>query len=578
MTRSMRASLTAALLSACTAGAQAPAAQPPQRPPERPDDPYRPAPGAARTSVPVAPTGPHTRAGLRTVQVNTNAQGMNIIGDAANEPSLTVDPTAPNRMAIGWRQFDTITSNFRQAGRAYSIDGGRTWTNPGVLTPGIFRTDPVLDTTAAGRFYYNSLYGTTLTSCDTFISTDAGTTWSTPVPSFGGDKNWMAVDRVAGSQGLNNIYLTWSPFFSCCGPGIFSRSTDNGLSYMSPFPIPQNPYFGTMAIGPAGELYIAGISADASAFPFTVVRSTNARDPAATPTFDRVTSVNLGGQPLANTNTGPNPGGLDGQVWIVCDTGAGPRRGWLYLCCSVDPPGADPLDLMIAHSADGGLTWSTPVRINDDPPTSNAWQWMSTLSISPSGRLDAVWNDTRGSDNFRLSRTYHSSSSDGGQTWSPNMPLGSTWNSYIGWPNQNKIGDYYEIISDDVGASVIYATTYNGEQDIYFTRIGDDDCNRNGVGDLIDLSTGALHDCNGDGIPDECQIASGQLADLDHDGIPDICQCPADFNHDGSVNIQDFLAYLAAYAANDPRADTDHSGAINVQDFLAYLAVFGAGC
>ncbi len=46
-------------------------------------------------------------------QVNVNAQGLNILGDAANEPSIAVDPTAPNRIAIGWRQFDTIASNFR---------------------------------------------------------------------------------------------------------------------------------------------------------------------------------------------------------------------------------------------------------------------------------------------------------------------------------------------------------------------------------------------------------------------------------------------------------------------------------
>jgi uncharacterized membrane protein len=28
--------------------------------------------------------------------------------------------------------------------------------------------------------------------------------------------------------------------------------------------------------------------------------------------------------------------------------------------------------------------------------------------------------------------------------------------------------------------------------------------------------------------------------------------CPADFNHDGVVNVRDFLAYLAAYAAGCP--------------------------
>src|SRR3954451_6428523 len=49
-------------------------------------------------------------------QVNVNASGMNVVGDAANEPSICVDPTNHNRMAIGWRQFNSVTSNFRQSG------------------------------------------------------------------------------------------------------------------------------------------------------------------------------------------------------------------------------------------------------------------------------------------------------------------------------------------------------------------------------------------------------------------------------------------------------------------------------
>ncbi len=60
-------------------------------------------------------------------------------------------------MAIGWRQFNTVTSNFRQAGYGYTTNGGQTWTFPGVIEPGVFRSDPVLDSDVDGNFYYNSL-------------------------------------------------------------------------------------------------------------------------------------------------------------------------------------------------------------------------------------------------------------------------------------------------------------------------------------------------------------------------------------------------------------------------------------
>ena len=49
-------------------------------------------------------------------QVNVDANGNNIVGDAANEPAIAVNPTDDNKMAIGWRQFDSVLSNFRQAG------------------------------------------------------------------------------------------------------------------------------------------------------------------------------------------------------------------------------------------------------------------------------------------------------------------------------------------------------------------------------------------------------------------------------------------------------------------------------
>src|ERR1043166_8232790 len=51
---------------------------------------------------------------VTTVQVNVNGEQQNIVGDAANEPSIAVDITNPNKMAIGWRQFNTVTNSFRQ--------------------------------------------------------------------------------------------------------------------------------------------------------------------------------------------------------------------------------------------------------------------------------------------------------------------------------------------------------------------------------------------------------------------------------------------------------------------------------
>src|SRR5262245_58452928 len=83
-------------------------------------------------------------------QVNVDASGNNILGDAANEPSISVDPTDGNKIAVGWRQFDTVQSDFRQAGYGFTTDGGTTWTFPGVLQDNVFRSDPVTNSDETG--------------------------------------------------------------------------------------------------------------------------------------------------------------------------------------------------------------------------------------------------------------------------------------------------------------------------------------------------------------------------------------------------------------------------------------------
>src|SRR5476651_2457144 len=102
----------------------------PTEPLEEYDNPPAPSPlwGTGISPGMVSQEGPFT-----SHQGNVNAGGLNITGDAANEPSISVDPTNHSRMVIGWRQFNSVASNFRQSGYGYTSNGGTTWTFPGVL-------------------------------------------------------------------------------------------------------------------------------------------------------------------------------------------------------------------------------------------------------------------------------------------------------------------------------------------------------------------------------------------------------------------------------------------------------------
>jgi hypothetical protein len=49
--------------------------------------------------------------------------------------------------------------------------------------------------------------------------------------------------------------------------------------------------------------------------------------------------------------------------------------------------------------------------------------------------------------------------------------VSNPFDPFLGYPNQNKIGDYLTIVSDNTGADVAYPATFNLEQDIYYVRV-----------------------------------------------------------------------------------------------------------
>jgi hypothetical protein len=372
-------------------------------------------------------------------------------------------------MVIGWRQFDNVNSNFRQAGYAFSSDSGQTWTFQGVINPGMFRSDPVLDHDSIGNFFYNSLTydnASNLYLCKVFKSINGGAAWDTGADAQGGDKQWMTIDR-SGGVGTGNIYSFWSSNYSSCYPGFFTRSTDGGNSFENCTAVDGNPFWGTMAVGPDGELYIAGSGLFAG---IVVVKSTVAQTPGSIISWDFSTQVNMNG--YLNGFYPINPAGLIGQANIDVDRSNGPGRGNVYVMASmVSLISFDSADVMFARSTDGGVTWDDPVRINDDSGTDH-FQWFGTMSVAPNGRIDAAWLDTRDAPpGTYLSALYYSYSLDQGETWSVNEKLSNLFDPKVGYPQQEKMGDYIDMESDENGAHLAWANTLNGEQDVYYSYI-----------------------------------------------------------------------------------------------------------
>ena len=398
-------------------------------------------------------------------QVNINSMGQNILGDAANEPSIAIDPNNPDRMVIAWRQFDNVYSNFRQAGYAFSLDGGESWTFPGVIEAGVFRSDPVLDCNNQGEFFYNSLSKDDDQNyfCHVFKTPETGFDWGEGVFAQGGDKQWMVIDKTAHpSEG--NIYALWNRAFSWCGTESFTRSVDNGDSYEECYEVENNPTWGTLVTNSSGDLYVVGNGLNYNEL--QVKKSSSAADPESIVDWEESFNVYSGGEVLVYPSV--NPGGLGGQLWIDIDKSGTDSDGYIYVLGNFETYN-DPGEVNLMVSKNDGQTWSDPYTINDDGVEDNT-QWFGTLSIAPNGRIDVVWLDNR-DDGGTWSSLYYAYSVDNGETFSENFRLSESFNSIIGWPNQQKIGDYFHMISFDHEAHLAWAGTFNGEQDVYYGRI-----------------------------------------------------------------------------------------------------------
>ena len=409
-------------------------------------------------------------------QVNVDANHQNIIGDAANECSISVNPTDGSKKTIAWRQFNDVTSNFRQGGWGYTADGGATWTFPGVLESGVFRSDPVTKSDEVGNFFYLSLQSNVQTSffCDDlWRSLNGGQSWtllSGEKGAGGGDKQWFTIDQTNGAG--HGFQYQSDDGINCSGGGVqFQRSLDGGVTWQSPINIPNSPVYGTLDVDTNGNLFIGGEGSST----FFCERSSNAQMATQTPSFDRSTAVNLGG---FLGSGGINPAGLDGMVFLAVDRSGGSTNNNIYMLASVVPNGRSTTDVMFVRSTDGGLTFSAPKKINDDPVNPSKWHWFGTFSVAPNGRLDAVWYDSRNATNNTDSQLFYSWSTDAGVTWAPNVAVSNSFIPSEGYPNQSKIGDYITIVSDNAGADVAYSATFNfnpgrgqHEEDVYYVRV-----------------------------------------------------------------------------------------------------------
>lgn len=326
-------------------------------------------------------------------------------------------------------------------GFSRSTDRGQTWQDGGTVNPSAFGDPSMVWRRADGYFYLATLDsggGLAL-----HVSTDDCQSFNpVGIPTTGGDdKEILAVDNDPASLHYGNFYLIWTDFGVANWPIRVIRSTDGGATWSAPItldtatgggglPVVQG---GWLTVAPNGTVYAAWLYyTDFYAGPISIrgARSTDGGVTWAAITAPLVNAVSPQ-DTVASGNCG-RPS-LNGDVrYLASPQIAADKYGYVHVVYSYDPDGAgvgDDVNVYYRRSTNGGSTWGTETKINDDATTTD--QYQPTLSVAD-GQVQVSWMDRRDdtASNY-LFASYKRISRDNGVTWLPSERIGDVLSSVV---------------------------------------------------------------------------------------------------------------------------------------------------
>jgi hypothetical protein len=446
-----------------------------------------------------------------------------------NEEQVWVNPKNPDNLVAIWRDFRL---GYRQVGHGHSTDGGLSWTD-GLFsgTPYPWDSDPGLTVDSSGNFYTVLLsYDQTFPFNGLFVckSTDGGINWGVPVTvvdSFYNafeDKELIACDRTHSSYN-GNLYVTWTRFTNNQTVTYIkcSRSTDGGQSFVRP-PVNVSDYSGVQwpvpAVGPNGEVYIAWLDYNWPRI-----------------SFDKSTDGGVSfGTDRGVQNLNGSDDYINGGILVIAfpamdvDITGGPYNGYIYIAYM--DYGATDTDIWFTRSTDGGNTWSSRIRLNDDPQGNGRDQFHPWTFVDRNGAINVVFYDRRNDPANLLMDVYLTQSTDGGVTWTANKRVTTVSSDpTAGLIKAGLLGEYIGLTAFDGCVHPVWTDTRLGNQDVFTARIN---CIPYG-------------DVNGDGNIDLGDVVY-LINYLWKSGPPPDPYEAGDTNCDGTISISD-IVYIINY-------------------------------
>jgi len=326
------------------------------------------------------------------------------------EVSVAINPIRPENIVAVSLQSRRPGTDFAYV----SYDDGATWDSiEGPNPHGRTQGDDAVVFDSMGRAFWSYISFTGLrverpdeAANGIFVnrSNDGGRTWAAPttvvdhlntVEPFE-DKPFLTTAPDDG-----RIYIAWTRFskYGTADPDetshiYFSLSDDAGETFAMPLRVSDEPgdaidSDGTLegvtpAAGPDGQVYLVWSGPDG----LVLDKST---DRGLTFGKDRIIGRHPGGWDIDIDGVGR----ANGMPVTGIDHSDGPFRGSLYVNW-VDDRHGDP-DVFVMRSDDGGESWTSPVRVNDDPIENGAVQFFTWMAVDPvDGSVNICFYDRSG--------------------------------------------------------------------------------------------------------------------------------------------------------------------------------------
>ncbi len=450
------------------------------------------------------PAPPAELPGVVTVSVKTPWQSDSCRGpsgggvlsaNAEVEPSVAIDPGNPKHLVGIWQQDRWSNGGANGLVAAVTFDGGHTWTSSVAkltrCSGGAFQraSDPWV-TISPGGTTYQIGFGFDWDAPNRAMlvsrSSDGGMSWGTPIavqqdtdPNLAMDKETITADPL-DSQFVYAVWDRLTGFLTPTspqntGPTWFARTANGGASWeparqiYDPGPDAQT-ISNQIVVLPDGTLVnlLMVLTQNSSPNPkatVSVLRSGD-RGLSWSPAPVSIAEAEFVGVADPKSGRGVRTGSVVPSIAVDRSSGV------LYVAWEDARFSAMARDgIALSKSADGGLTWSPPVRANGAP---SAQAFTPALAAS-GGKLAVTYydlrNDNPSDSDHTLATQWLAVSSDGGVTFGETM-IGGPFNirgaATVDGPAYF-LGDYQAVVAAGPDFLPFFVgVPGNGPSDVFF--------------------------------------------------------------------------------------------------------------